>query len=211
MLPKQIYFEQVAKKVISSLEKRNMKGVYFANKEEAVQYILDTVQKNSVVSWGGSMTLQEIGLIDELNKGDYELLDRSKANTPEEVTEIYHKALSADYYLMSTNAITQDGKLINIDGNGNRIAALIYGPKEVIVVAGMNKVAKDEEQGMQRVRNYASPINAIRLSQPTPCAATGTCHDCNSPQCICCQVLVTRHSRHNDRITVVLIGEELGY
>lgn len=112
---------------------------------------------------------------------------------------------------MSSNAITLGGKLVNIDGNGNRIAALIYGPKNVIVVAGMNKVTTDEESAMKRIRNYASPVNALRLSQNTPCAATGECHDCLSDACICCQVLVTRKSRTKNRIKVILVGEELSY
>ena len=142
---------------------------------------------------------------------DITLLDRSKASSPEEVAEIYHQALSADYYFMSSNAITLEGELINTDGTGNRVAALIYGPKNVILLAGMNKVAHTLEEGIMRVRNVASPINANRLGRKTPCASTGSCADCLSPDCICSHTVITRRSAPANRIKVILIGEALGY
>ena len=149
--------------------------------------------------------------MDAIHNGNYELIDRSSAKTPEESRQLYAKTVLADYYLMSTNAITLDGELINIDGNGNRVACLIQGPAHVILVVGMNKVVTDVESGIARVRNMASPANAIRLNRNLACAATGVCHDCLSPECFCNQLVITRRSMHNGRIKVYLVGEELGY
>jgi len=211
MGPKEKYYQINAQQVIENFKKRNIEGYYCSTAEEAVEKAVELIKENSTVSWGGSTTLQEIGLLEKLKEFNLELLDRSTANNPEEKSEIYYKALNCDYYFMSSNAITQDGKLINIDGNGNRIAALIYGPKNVIIIAGMNKVTKDEESAMKRVRNYASPTNAIRLEQETPCTKTGKCHQCLVDDCICCQILVTRKSNKDNRIKVILVGEELGF
>ena len=211
MTPKQITYENQGKTIIKALAKRNMIGHYFATSKEATNYINSFIKDHSSVSWGGSMTLSEIGLLDQLNERDLNLLDRSKAASGEEVGEIYRQAFSADYYLMSTNAITMDGKLVNIDGNGNRVAALIFGPKQVLVVAGMNKIALNEAAGIERVHNVASPANTVRLNSKTPCRTSGQCYDCLVDDCICCQTVITRKSRHNDRIHVILIGEELGY
>ena len=158
------------------------------------------------------MTLSESGMMKALqDRDDLTLLERSKAKSPDEVTEIYHKSLSADYYFMSSNAISVTGELVNIDGTGNRLAALIYGPSNVIILAGMNKVMPTVEAALSRVKNTASPINAIRLSRNTPCAVTGICSECQSPDCICAQTVITRRSNQAGRIKVILIGEELGY
>ncbi|WP_058486144.1 lactate utilization protein [Defluviitalea phaphyphila] len=211
MTPKQKVFEMQAKELISAFKKRQMEAYYCNTKEEALNKALELIKEGSVVSWGGSMTLNEIGLLEELKKGNYKLLDRSTAKTPEELNEIFYKAYTADYYLMSSNAITMDGKLINIDGRGNRISALIHGPKNVIIVAGMNKVMPDEDSALKRARNYASPINANRFNIQTPCTNTGRCHDCLSPDTVCCNILVTRMSKIPNRIKVILVGEELGF
>lgn len=211
MTPKQINYENQGKTIIKALAKRNMTGHYFHTSLEAVGFINSIIAEQSTVSWGGSMTLNEIGLLERLQQRDLNLLDRSKAKTADEIGDIYRKAFSADYYLMSTNAITMDGKLINIDGNGNRVASLIFGPKQVLVVAGMNKIALDEAAGIQRVHNIASPANTVRLNCKTPCSTNGQCYDCLVEDCICCQTVITRKSRHNNRIHVILIGEELGY
>lgn len=149
--------------------------------------------------------------MDAIHNGSYELLDRSAAKTPDESRQIYARTVLADYFLMSTNAITLGGELINIDGNGNRVACLIQGPSNVVIVAGMNKVVPDIDSGIGRIRSTACPANAIRLQRNLPCAATGVCHDCFSPECFCCQVVVTRRSMHPGRIKVYLVGEELGY
>lgn len=204
-------YENQAHTIIKALEKRNMTGYYFGTAQEARDHINQMIEDHSTVTWGGSMTLNEIGIKETLKDRSLNVLDRADAKTPEEVTSIYQKAFSSDYYLMSTNAITLDGQLINIDGNGNRVAALIWGPKQVIIVAGMNKVALDEPSGIERVRNFASPPNTVRLNLTTPCQKTGKCHDCLVDDCICCQVVTTRKSRHKNRIHVILVGETLGY
>ena len=164
------------------------------------------------VSWGGSETLKEIGLIDDLAESeDYIIYDRTTARTPEEKREMYGKIVMSDYYFMSTNAITLDGELINIDGNGNRVACLCNGPEHVIIITGMNKVVDSVESGIARVRNIAAPPNAIRLGLNTPCAELGRCGNCLSEDCICDQIVITRKSRTQGRIKVLLVGEELGY
>lgn len=209
MTPKKEYYRLLAQKIIKNLEKRNMEGYYADTAEEAVNTALSLMKEGSSVTWGGSMTLEEIGLKNKLEK--YTVYDRAKASSPEEVQKIYRKAFSCDNFLMSTNAITVDGELLNIDGTGNRVAALIYGPENVIVIAGMNKVTDNIESAYKRARSDASVPNAIRLDMNTPCKATGLCHDCTSPDCICCQVVVTRYSRIKGRIKVIMVGESLGY
>lgn len=211
MTPKEQFGETVAKKIIDKLAKRNMEGYYAKNKEEAVKTVLSLIPDKSSVSWGGSMTMGEIGLNEALKNGDYTLIDRASAKNPEEVKEMYHKALSADYYIMSTNAMTVEGELVNIDGNGNRVAALIYGPENVIVIAGINKLAADIESAYKRVKTIACPINTMRLGKKTPCAVTGVCGDCYSSECICSQTVITRRSSIKNRIKVVIVGESLGY
>lgn len=197
--------------IIKNLEKRNMEGYYYETASACTEAVLAAMPSGSIIGWGGSETLKECGLMDAVHGGSYELLDRSAAKSPEEARQIYARTVLADYFLMSTNAITLDGELVNIDGNGNRVACLIQGPSHVIVVAGMNKVVPDVKSAVARVRNMASPANAIRLGRSLPCAATGVCHDCLSPDCFCCQVVVTRRSMHPGRIKVYLVGEELGY
>ena len=211
MTPKQQSYKNQATTILKELEKRNMEGYYCESKEEAKKKALELIEENSSVSWGGSITLSEVGLLDEIKRGNYNVLDRSTGKTREEVRKIYHQALDADYYLMSTNAITLDGKLVNIDGTGNRVGALIFGPRNVIIIAGMNKVAPTEEMALARIRNIASPPNAIRVGVDTPCSKTGKCHDCLSDQTICCQLVTTRYSKPKNRIKVILVGEELGY
>lgn len=200
-----------AEAIIKNLEKRNMEGFYFNTAAECTRAILDTIPQGSVISWGGSESIKEAGLMDGIHNGNYKLIDRFAAATPEESRALYAQAVLADYYLMSSNAITLDGELINIDGNGNRVACLIQGPSHVILVVGMNKVVTDVKSGIARVRNMASPANAIRLNKNIPCAATGTCHDCLAPECFCNQIVVTRRSGHTGRIKVYLVGESLGY
>lgn len=210
MNPVEKYYQTTAKEVIDNFAKRNIDGYFCSSRQEAVEKALELTEEESTVSWGGSMTIRDIGLVNKLNNDNYQTIDRSQAKDGAEVDKMYHQALNADYYFMSSNAITLDGKLVNIDGRGNRIASLIYGPQKIIIVAGMNKIVRDEEAALNRVRNYAAPINAMRLDQDTPCAKTGKCHNCLEDDCICCQKLVTRCSKE-DRIKVILVGEELGY
>ncbi len=209
--PKAVFYENQAATIIKNLEKRNMEGYYCPDGASAVQTALSLMPEHSVISWGGSMTLSETGLMEQLQKRDYTLIDRMTAATPEERRELYAKATLADYYLMSTNAITLDGQLVNIDGAGNRVACLIHGPENVIILAGMNKVCPDIESAIRRVKNCATPPNTVRLNCKTPCAVTGICGDCLSPETICCQEVITRYSRIKGRIKVILIGEEYGY
>lgn len=211
MSPKKQYYEKTAATIIANLENRQMKGWYCEDSAAAVKKVLELVPEHASVTWGGTMTLEECGLMDALKKGSYTLIDRLSAKTPEEKKTLYAKAVCADYFFMSTNAITLDGELVNIDGAGNRVACLCSGPDNVIVLVGMNKVVASVEEGHDRVRNVAAPINALRLNKKTPCAATGRCSKCQSPDCICSQIVVTRRSHIPGRIQVILIGEELGY
>ena len=157
------------------------------------------------------MTLIETGLIPALKNGDYRIIDRDMATSLEEEKEIYSEICRSDYFLMSTNAITSDGELINIDGKGNRVAFLCFGPQNVLILTGLNKVVTDIESGFKRIQNVASSPNAIRLNRNTPCAITGKCENCYSPDCMCGQFVITRRSGIPNRIKVILIREELGY
>ena len=208
---KKEYYQNLANTVIKGFEKRFIKGYYCETVEEAKNLALSLVPSNSTVSFGGSVTLDETGVLAELrSREDITLFDRTTATTPEEIEKIMHDALSCDYYFMSSNAITVDGELVNIDGNGNRVAALIYGPENVIIIAGMNKITKNVEEGISRTRNIASPQNCIRLNKATPCAANGVCGNCLKDT-ICNQIVITRASRVPERIKVILVGQELGF
>ena len=212
MRTQEIYNEHLAQTVIENLKKRNMDGYYCETAMDAVEKALSFIQKGETVSYGGSMTLEECGMMTALRyDSDFTLLDRANTKTQEERDKLYHEALSCDTFFMSSNAITEAGELVNIDGTGNRVAALIFGPKQVIVVAGMNKVCRDLETAMVRARNLASPPNAIRFDKKTPCTATGKCGDCLSPDCICNQIVITRNSRDAGRIKVILVEGEWGY
>lgn len=211
MTYKQEALAKMAEGIIKHLEKRRMEGYFFESSKECLEAILKEIPEGSSVTHGGSESIREIGLLDAIRSGNYHYLDRTQAVTPEEQREFYGEVVKADYYLMSSNAITLDGQLVNIDGLGNRVSSLIFGPQNVIVVVGMNKVAKDVETAIERVHNLASPPNAIRLNKNTPCAKTGVCGDCLSPDCICCQTVVTRYSRIPNRIKVYLVAEELGF
>jgi len=204
-------FAKLAENVIKNLEKRNMEGYYFEDSKSCVEYIMNMIPEGSVVSWGGSMTLNETGMMDALKASNLNLIDRMSAKTPQESREIFAKTVLSDYYFMSTNAITNDGILINIDGNANRVACLTHGPSHVIMLVGRNKFTASVEAGIERVRNISSPANAIRLNRNLPCALTGSCHDCLSPECFCNQIVITRRSGHAGRIKVFLINEDLGY
>lgn len=157
------------------------------------------------------MTLLETGIIDEIQKREYKIINRDAAQNLEEQRKLYGEICCADFFLMSTNAITLEGELINIDGRGNRVAFLCYGPQNVLILTGMNKIVTDVESGIKRTRDIAAPPNAIRLQRKTPCVIKGKCEDCYSPDCMCGQFVVTRRSGIPKRIKVILIGEELGY
>ena len=206
------YYEKLAATVISNLNKRQIEGFYCPTSQDAVKQALSLFPQNAVVGFGGSVTLAQSGMLDALKaEPSIKLLDRDAAKTVEEKEEIFRSHFHANTYFMSSNAITTDGELVNIDGSGNRVAALIFGPKEVIILAGMNKIVPSTEEAVRRVRNAATPPNCIRLSKQTPCAAAGVCKDCLVPDCICNQIVVTRRSGKKGRIKVLLIGETLGF
>ena len=198
----------LAEQIIKGLESRNMTGYYAKNKEEALKMALDLIPEGSRVAKGGSMSVVEIGLEDAVKNGNYEYCDRAAMKDKREA-ELF--AYSADVYLGSVNAITEDGVLVNIDGNSNRVSAYAYGPEKLVLIVGLNKVASDADAAMKRARNEAATINAQRFGLSTPCSKTGRCMDCKSPDTICCQFLITRYSRHKNRIHVILVNENLGF
>ena len=200
--------EKLAQKVIKGLESRNMAGYYAKDKDEALRTALGLIKEGSTVTMGGAMSAHEIGLVEALKKGDYNFVDRDQM---EDKKAAALAAYSADVFLTSTNAMTEDGILVNIDGNANRVSAIAHGPEKVIVIAGMNKVCDDLDGAMKRARNVAAPTNAQRFGIDTPCSKTGSCMDCKSPDTICCQFLITRYSRHKDRIHVILVNDMLGF
>lgn len=208
--PRQIRNEKLGIKVVKALEGRHFEAYYCETKEEALQKALSLIPEGSLVSWGGTVTAAQIGLTEALHGGKYELIDRDAA-PPEERQERMRQALLSDYFISGANAISEDGEIVNVDGNGNRVAAIAYGPKHVVVVAGMNKVVKTLNGAVERARTVAAPINKQRFGGTTPCIRTGSCGNCKAEDCICCQVLVTRVCRPAGRIKVILVGEELGF
>ncbi|EHL14368.1 hypothetical protein HMPREF9624_01548 [Oribacterium asaccharolyticum ACB7] len=196
----------LAEHVIKGLQSRNMSGYYAKNKEEALKTALELIPKGSSISMGGCMSAQEIGLVSALKESDYHFIDRSKMEPREALLAAY----DADIFLASANAMTDDGILVNIDGNSNRVSCIAQGPKKVIFIVSMNKICSDLDSAMKRARNIAAPANAQRFDIKTPCKLTGRCSDCKSPDTICCQFLITRYSRHTDRIHVILVNESLG-
>jgi hypothetical protein len=211
MSSKKIYYQNLADSLIDKFKKRGIEGYYCVSAEDALLTAKRFLNPGCTVSWGGSETLVQVGLLDALHSSDYILYDRKDASTEEESTQLYAKIVTSDFFFMSSNAITLDGQLVNIDGFGNRVACLIAGPKNVIILAGMNKIVPDVGAGIARVRNMASPPNAIRLGFKTPCATLGSCGHCLGDDCICCETVITRKSRIPGRIKVILIGEELGF
>jgi L-lactate utilization protein LutB len=203
-------YELRAQTVIKQFAKRNIEAFYCENKDDTVKLMLSFIEEGKSISWGGSNTITELGIKDILENGNYVLVDRDKFTGEERNTKM-REAFFSDYYLTSSNAVTQDGLLVNIDGNGNRVAAISFGPKQVIVVVGINKLVPTVEHAVDRIRNFATPPNAIRLDYDTPCSKSGVCSDCLVKDCICGQILVTRYNRNAGRIKVIIVGETLGF
>ena len=201
----------LSEKVVKGLESRNMEGYYAETKEDALAKALEWIPKGSSISWGGTMSVNEIGLKQAVIEGDYKVYNREGAETPQKKREIELIAYDCDYFLTSANAITEDGVIVNIDAIGNRVSAIANGPRNVLMIVGMNKVVKDVENAVSRARNEAAPINAQRFDLSTPCAKTGACFDCKSPDTICCQFLITRFSKIAKRIKVILVNDDLGF
>ena len=209
MMDKNLYTrnEKLAQKVIKGLESRNMTGYYAADKEEALKKALELIPEGSTVTMGGAMSAVEIGLVYALMNGNYNFLDRNQM----EPREALLKGYDADVFLTSANAMTEDGVMVNIDGNANRVSYIANGPKKIVAIVGMNKVCDDIDGAMKRARNIAAPTNAQRFNINTPCKKTGSCANCKSPDTICCQFLITRYSRHAGRIHVILVNDSLGF
>ena len=200
--------ELLAEKVIKGLESRNMSGYYAADKEEALKIALSLIPEGSSIGMGGAMSVHEIGLSEVLKNGNYNFIDRDAI---EDKRAAMLQTYDADVFLSGVNALSDDGVLINIDGNANRVSAIAQGPKKVVFIVGMNKVCSDVDSAMKRARSVAAPINAQRFGLSTPCSKTGTCFNCKSPDTICCQFLITRYSRHAGRIHVILVNDNLGF
>ncbi len=210
--PVQIRNDKLAEKVVKALNSRHFEAYYCPTKEAALEKALSLIPKTDVVAWGGSETIKQIGLWQYVIDNGYTVINRDLGKTPEERTELMRKALTCDTFLMSSNAVSEDGQLVNVDGNGNRVAALMFGPKQVIVIAGINKVVKSAEDAVVRARTVAAPINVQRYAEnKTPCNITGTCEDCISADCICANVVTTRISRPAKKIKVILVGELMGF
>lgn len=204
-------YAKAAETLAKAFKKRGMDFCYCPDISSAKQQILSLIPKGASVSWGGSESMEEAGIIDAVKSGDYQAIDRKSASTPEEARALYGKIVCCDYFLTSTNAFTKDGELINIDGAANRVACIAHGPSHVIILASMDKMCTSVEDAINRVHTLAAPPNAIRVGANTPCSKTGVCADCLSPDCICCEVLITRYSKIPGRMHVILCGEKLGF
>ncbi len=200
--------ETLAGEVIRGLKSRNMNGYYAENKAKALKTALEIIPPKSTIAMGGAMSVRDIGLIDAIEEGDFNYIDRDEAKDKRQASL---KAYDADFFLSSANSITKDGVIINIDGNANRVSAISYGPRKVLFVIGMNKVCPDVDSAMKRARNVAAPMNVLRFDINPPCREKGSCLNCKSPDTICCQFLITRYSRDADRIHVIMVNEDLGF
>ena len=204
--------EEKILRTIASLEKNNMNGYIVSNKEELINKIISLTNEGEKVSCGGSMSLTETGVMDLLRSGRYNFLDRAKEGlSVEDIDRIYRECFFADTYFSSSNAITEDGELYNVDGNGNRVAALLFGPKKVIIVAGVNKIVKSLDEAIKRNREIAAPANAKRLNKSTPCTKIGYCMDCKSPEKICREYTVIKSQKDKNRIHVIFLNDNIGY
>lgn len=207
----QAYYEKRGRQLVKNLQGRHFEAYYCADRAEALEKALSLIPEGASVGWGGATSAQQIGLLDAVRQGSYHPIDRETAKTPEERTEMMRRCLLTDIFITGANAISLDGQMVNIDGMGNRVAAIVYGPKKVLVIAGMNKVADTLEGAVNRARTVAAPINKQRFGTDTPCTRSGACADCLSEGCICNQILITRNCRPGGRITFILVGEELGF
>lgn len=208
---KEMYYEKRGQILVKNLQNRHFEAYYCSTAAQALEKALELIPDGASVGWGGAQTAEEIGLIDAIRSGNYQAIDRAKATTAEEREKIMLDCFGADFFLTGANGMSLDGEMVNIDGNGNRVGAIIYGPKNVLVIAGMNKVMDTLEDAITRARTVAAPINQQRFLKNTPCAVTGTCADCKSPECICNQIVITRNCRPAGRIKFIMVGEDLGF
>lgn len=208
--PKILAYEKRGELLVKNLKNRHFDAYYCKSKEDALKKALELIPNGASVGWGGAMSAEQIGLLESVRSGDYLALDREACKTPGEKEKLAHTCLGADVFVTGANALSLDGQMVNIDGTGNRVAAIVYGPKTVLVIAGMNKVMDSLEEAVRRARTVAAPYNQQRFQLPNPCTQTGTCADCKSETCICNQILITRHCRPVGRIKFILVGEDLG-
>lgn len=205
-----LYFKR-GSQLVKNLQNRHFEAYYCPTKADALEKSLELIPNGSSVAWGGTMSAIQIGLIDAVRNGEYVALDRESCKTVEERDEMAKNAMFSDVFLTSANGLSLDGQMVNIDGNGNRVAATIFGPKSVLVIVGMNKVTDTIEEAVKRARTIAAPMNKQRFNADTPCSITGVCGDCKSEGCICNQIVITRHCRPVGRIKFIIVGEELGF
>lgn len=208
---RELYYEKRGQILVKNLKSRHFDASYCADREEALKKALELIPEGAVIGWGGATSAQQIGLMDALNAGNYRTIDRDKCATAEEREQAARDCFSADVFLTGANGLSLDGQMVNIDGTGNRVGAIVYGPKTVLVIAGMNKVEDTLEAAINRARTVAAPMNQQRFLLENPCTVTGTCADCKSESCICNQIVITRHCRPAGRIKFILVGEELGF
>ena len=206
-----LYYEKRANILVKNLKSRHFDAYYCPDRETALQKALELIPEGSSVGWGGAHSAEQIGLMDAVKKGNYRAIDRSLAKDQEEREQMMRDCLFCDVFLTGANGLSLDGQMVNIDGTGNRVAAMIYGPKSVIVIAGMNKVEDTLEAAVNRARTVAAPMNNQRFNNDNPCSTTGACGNCKNLTCICNQIVITRHCRPVDRIKFILVGEELGF
>ena len=205
-----MYYEKRASVLVKNLRSRHFEAYYCDTRQDALAKALELIPEGSLVSWGGAMSAQQIGLIGAMRVGNYRTIDRDKCVTAEEREQAMKDALFCDTFIMGANAMSMDGQMVSIDGTGNRIGALVYGPKSVIVIVGMNKVEDTLDEAIRRARTVAAPKNKQRFGDGTPCAVTGVCGDCKSEKCICNHIVITRHCRPVGRIKFIIVGEDLG-
>lgn len=206
-----LYYNKRGPILVKNLQSRHFDAYYCANREEALKKALELIPEGSSVGWGGALSAEQIGLMAAVHQGNFRPIDRSLAKTPEERDQMVKDSMFCDVFLTGANGLSLDGQMVNIDGAGNRVAATIYGPKSVIVVAGMNKVEDSLEDAVRRARTVAAPMNNQRFGNDNPCSVTGTCGNCKNEKCICNQIVITRHCRPVGRIKFILVGEELGF
>lgn len=208
--PKEAYYEKRARIMIKNLQSRHFEAYYCATKEDAVKKALELIPEGASIGWGGTLTCTQLGLMDALHAGNYRCMDRDMCETSEEREKLQREMFFADWFITGANGLSLDGQMVNIDGTGNRVAPIVYGPQNVLVVAGMNKVEDSLQDAVRRARTIAAPMNKQRFPNQTPCDMTGACADCKAEGCICNQILITRHCRPAGRIKFILIGEDLG-
>lgn len=199
-------------RTIEALKKNNIEGIFLENETEIFSFLKSLLKENSTIGFGGSKTLEQLGILDFLREGNYNLLDRARPDlSSEEIEKILKECFFADYYFSSSNAITENGEIYNVDGNGNRVAAITYGPKKVFLIVGVNKIVKNVEEAIERNRNISAPANCIRLKRNTPCSKIGYCVECRAEDRICNTYVLMKHQRFKDRITVIFLNKSLGY